>query len=151
MSDASNFQIARHLRRVPSFRGVYSKDELARLGRRHGGLYVINLQNSKDGGGTHWVALMVVTSGPRHSVYADPYGAPPPDVVLKFASTPTRPLYYSTALLQGLTSGLCGAFASYFVNELAKRRPIAEIVGTDFTDSPTANGKTVMRFWRRSA
>ena len=45
------------------------------------GAYIINLQNSNDGNGTHWYCLYIEN---KHAMYFDSYGGPPPKEVVKF-------------------------------------------------------------------
>ena len=49
--------------------GVYMKDELPSKLKK--GFYVINLQSSNVGNGTHWTALYYSS---KHSFYFDPFG-----------------------------------------------------------------------------
>ena len=70
-SSLSNFDIMDiiHSQGVDDFQGVFMKDQLPDKLER--GSYVINLQSSKDGNGTHWVCLYYT---PNFSYYYDSYG-----------------------------------------------------------------------------
>ena len=59
-----------------NLKGVYAKDKLPTICQ---GKFVINLQSSTDGNGTHWVALK--TDG-KKGTYFDSFGQPPPVEVL---------------------------------------------------------------------
>lgn len=56
---------------------VISKDELPE--QHKDGWYILNLQNWKDGSGTHWVACK---KGGEETVYFDSYGVLPPVSVI---------------------------------------------------------------------
>lgn len=139
----TNNQIAKKLRHVPGFRGAMCKDQLKRFRPASPGFYVLNLMNYNDGPGSHWVALAIRPG--QSSVYVDSYGAPPPDCVVNFAATRTRPLWYSRATVQALDSEDCGAFAAYFVCQLAKNRTVDDIINKDFTSDEASNGRLVDR------
>lgn len=149
--DASDADIRERCRSLPGFRGVFSKDELhRRFGKFTPGLYAINIQDAEgpnSGPGTHWCALQVTARGSKSpSCWMDPYGGPPPDTVVHFASLPSWPLHWTDDQVQGLSSGLCGAYTVEFLRGLAGgKRP--EDVAASFTDSPGANGKRVSGGW----
>ena len=52
-----------------SINGIYMKDQLP--SHLNIGFYIINLQSSTQGDGTHWVALYY---SPLRSIYFDSYG-----------------------------------------------------------------------------
>ena len=55
--------------------GVYSKDELKGIDKYEGSYYV-NMQNSDEGDGTHWVFMYIDKDG--KALYFDSFGLPPP-------------------------------------------------------------------------
>ena len=50
----TNFEIEKYYKNEPSFKGVFSKNNLPK--KKKDGTYVINLDEYEDGG-THWIAL----------------------------------------------------------------------------------------------
>ena len=67
----SNFDIMKIIQSqgVEDFNGVYMKDQLPNKLER--GSYIVNLQSSKEGNGTHWVCFYHT---PTFSYYYDSYG-----------------------------------------------------------------------------
>ena len=45
------------------------------------GAYIINLQSSTVGNGTHWTGLFITE---KYAIYYDPYGLPIPTPLIKF-------------------------------------------------------------------
>lgn len=140
----SNVQIAAHCRRagITTFRGVFSKDQLP--AKRLPGFYVINLQSSDEGDrlGTHWTLLQV---GKFNNWYFDSYGAPPPLEVRAFT---VGPLYYSSAIVQSLSSSNCGRFVFDVMLQLYRGRSLESIVRA-FSSNERNNDAVVVRAWKR--
>lgn len=88
--------------------GIFSKDKLPP--RAQPGGYIINLQDSGEGSGTHWVSLSISRKG--YASYFDSFGQPPPKDVLRFLN---RKVEYSTTQLQGLNQGICGWYCVAFL------------------------------------
>lgn len=113
----SNFDIIKIIQSqgVDDFNGVFMKDKLPeRLDR---GSYVINLQSSDDGFGTHWVALYHT---PTFSYYYDSYGfVPPLEVQEKII-----PYMYNDMEIQDLDSTACGFYCIAFILFLHKKTNI---------------------------
>ena len=100
---------------VDDFKGVYMKDQLPDKLER--GSYIINLQSSKDGGGTHWVCLYHT---PTYSYYYDSYGfVPPLEVQEKII-----PYTYNDLEIQDINSTACGFYCIAFVLYLNKKMNI---------------------------
>ena len=55
LSNTDIEQIIKNFNLLDVFGDVYSKDRLPKL--KKGNFYIINMQKSTDGGGTHWVSL----------------------------------------------------------------------------------------------
>jgi len=86
--------------------GIVMKDELpAKLKR---GFYVVNLQSSTDGNGTHWVSFYY---SPKCSYYFDPYGFVPPIEV----EPKIKPYIYNDIDIQSYLSTACGFFCIDFI------------------------------------
>ena len=97
----TNFDIMRIIQSqgVDDFNGVYMKDQLPDKLER--GSYIVNLQSSKDGGGTHWVCLYYT---PNFSYYYDSFGFVPP---LKIQNK-IIPYIYNDMEIQDIDSTACG-------------------------------------------
>lgn len=87
--------------------GVFSKDKLP-ITNKDGG-YIINLQDSDDGPGTHWTAFYVEGSS---KVYFDSFGVIPPLSVQRFLR---NKYVYSTKHIQNIQSEICGYYVLYFI------------------------------------
>jgi len=81
--------------------GVYSKDKLPSL---QVGSYYINMQNSTDGDGTHWVLLKIFDD--KHALYFDSFGIyPPKNITDRIKNVP-----YSNREIQDIHSDVCGYY-----------------------------------------
>lgn len=98
----SSEDIDSYLRNVKSYHGWYCKDKIPK--NLKNGWYVINMQNSTDGDGTHWVCMKY---SPNLISYYDPFGVAPPLEVLKKAN---HELIYNTIQIQDEKSTACGFF-----------------------------------------
>jgi len=97
----STIDLNRILKKVKSYNGCFSKDELPKQLKY--GWYVINMQNSKDGDGTHWVCFKFEP----FITYYDPFGCAPPIEVMQRSYLG---LIYNNKQIQSLDSTLCGWF-----------------------------------------
>lgn len=100
---------------VDDFKGVYMKDQLPDKLER--GSYIINLQSSKEGNGTHWVCLYYT---PNYSYYYDSYGFIAPLEVQK----KIIPYMYNDLEIQDIDSTACGFYCVAFVLYLNKKMNI---------------------------
>lgn len=91
-----------------------SKDELKNYKPKNG-CYIINLQNSYDGGGTHWVSLFI---NHTDATYFDPFGQIYPYEIQKFCKN--KRLLYSHDIIQNLNQQCCGYYCIdflYYMND----------------------------------
>jgi hypothetical protein len=95
--------------------GVYSKDELANIKRKIGSYY-INMQNSDEGQGTHWVLAKIYTDEEPDTedsevdvkcLYFDSFGLGPAKEVSKFLS-PFKPIYCNNRQIPSIRTTECG-------------------------------------------
>ena len=99
----SNVDIENILRpRTTTFGGVYSKDTIPKKLKK-GFWYVINMENEKDGDGTHWVCFKYGDS----IEYYDSFGFPPPNSILRLSK---NDIHYSKKQIQNEDSTACGYF-----------------------------------------
>jgi hypothetical protein len=112
MNELSNFEIIdliKHHKLKYYFGGVYSKDQLPEL--KPTKFYIINLQDSNDGGGTHWTAFYY---SKLQSIFFDSYGFPAPiEVENKIGK-----YIYNDADIQDYDSSSCGYYALAFIKFL---------------------------------
>ena len=86
---------------------VVMKDELKTLSPKNGN-YIVNLESSSQGDGTHW--LCCVVRG-KQCFYLDPFGVLPPTEVIDFCRRiPKSHLAYSTFEIQNINAETCGWF-----------------------------------------
>ena len=113
----SNFDIMKIIQSqgVDDFKGVYMKDQLPDKLER--GSYIINLQSSKEGNGTHWVCLYYT---PNFSYYYDSFGFVAPLEVQK----KIIPYMYNDLEIQDIDSTACGFYCVAFVLYLNKKMNI---------------------------
>ena len=116
----SNFDIIKICKKLKiNLIGTFFKDELPQKVKK--GNYIINLQSSTQGDGTHWLALVL---DDNKCFYFDSFGEPAPieieAFIKKFYQTGQpgkadclgqRPSYaYNNFEIQNLTSDLCGYY-----------------------------------------
>src|SRR5436190_24172392 len=104
-----NYQILKHAKGIPHFKGVFMRNEL-RNPRKNESL-IINLDSNK-GSGTHWVA--VKKRGDK-IINFDPFGIQPPKEVIRYYKPLT--VYYSITKVQKLNSTICGKLCLQFLKK----------------------------------
>jgi len=121
--------------------GIYMKNDLPSKLRK--GYYIINLQSSTEGFGTHWCSFYY---DKKQSYYFDSYGfIAPLEVHNKII-----PYYYNDKDIQDLYSTACGFYSLAFVifmdryanKEQDKKEVYASFVNL-FTDDTKKNEKTL--------
>ena len=90
-------------------KGVFSKDELYTIPHENG-MYVVNMQNSNAGNGTHWVCCVKRTN---LSIYFDSFGFTAPIAVIDFLKPSV--IAYSNNDIQFMASSACGWFCIAFL------------------------------------
>lgn len=79
------------------------------------GYYIINIQSSKEGSGTHWTALIY---NPEKSYFFDAYGFPPPDDIELLL-----PEYeYNMFDIQNINSSSCGFYCIAFLKFMNSKK-----------------------------
>ena len=90
---------------------IAMKDELKHI-KPISGNYIISLESSDMGNGTHWMALKIEDV---HCVYFDSYGYLPPEEVITFCKRIKKScLAYNTPEIQDLSAETSGFFAIGF-------------------------------------
>jgi len=84
--------------------GILFKNDLPKINKKKNMNVIINLQNSMEGGGTHWVCL--IRRDDKY-FFMDSFGVSPPDVIKKYCQ---KNLACNTYICQNLNSQMCGWF-----------------------------------------
>jgi hypothetical protein len=126
LSNIDLMTLAKHMD-IP-LKNVYSKDKLPYP--LPVGCYIINLQSSGDGMGTHWTAILVTSD---MTYYFDAFGEPAP------TNLPT-PYYYDNKQIQNIDTSSCGfyclgflKFMSQFTNKLMGYKMFDKLFSNDTT------------------
>lgn len=92
--------------------GVYSKDKLPK--DRDVGSYYINMENSDDGEGTHWVLAKIYKDddGYEGAIYFDSFGVDMPKEVEDFLNE-YKPIPFNNKQIQSVASTQCGWYCLY--------------------------------------
>jgi len=150
----SNFDLERlaefyHLPLV----AITMKDELP--AKVEDGCYIINLQSSTSGNGTHWLALFIHKN---IAYFFDSYGAPPSVEIMKFVKKRKGcHMYYNNFIIQDLKSQNCGWYAlafllwcySYILCSNDMKHMFNDFVKA-FVDDTTKNDKILKDFFATS-
>ena len=130
---------------------ICMKDEMPTVVKD--GCYVINMQSSTQGNGTHWIALYIYKS---NAFYFDSFGAVPPNEVLAFVKKKKGcHLYYNNWIIQNLNSQDCGWYCIAFLIFLHqnKNRDLKEVFNeftNNFLDDTTKNDEILKSFFASS-
>ena len=121
----SNFQLLeeankKHLPRI----NILCKDELAKVRLRPNINFIINMSDSDEGSGTHWVALYI--SPDLRAYYMDSFGAICPKEIIAYLKPLKRKIAYSQTHIQNLSSDRCGFFSLAFLLYMNKRKKAQE-------------------------
>jgi hypothetical protein len=111
----SDAELNAYYRHCPKYGGCFSKDQLSNK-KPNGKFYIVNMQSSRDGSGTHW--CVVSDLQPECCLYIDPYGIAPPPETLKFMQRSKKMVKFNHSQLQELTSTNCGEFCVYAIDKL---------------------------------
>ena len=114
-------EIARALRDVPNFIGVFPRDRLPRVTR--GTFSFVFNTDPGNKPGKHWVAVYVTS---ERTDYFDSTGKAP--IIQDFLVGLGRPIYYSNYLIQAKESIACGLFACNFIRRRSQGESFCEIL-----------------------
>ena len=84
---------------------ICMKDELPKQPLK--GNYIINLQSSSMGSGTHWTALLIRDN---INIFFDSFGAPPSQEIVTFCAKTGKRTCFNNSIIQDLNSDLCGFY-----------------------------------------
>ena len=126
--------------------GVYMKDQLPNKPKN--GNYIINLQSSIDGNGTHFNTLSIQD---RNCFFYDSYGAPPSVEIREFVKRrPNTRLGFNNWVIQDLKSENCGYFCVsllIYLNPL-KMYESANTYINQFVDNTKQNDELLKRSFK---
>lgn len=111
------------LRQIASFLGIpiptiCNKDQLHHLEGVPMKYFIVNMQNSTEGPGTHWVCFIVDQTA-KTATYHDSFGMPPPIEIREFlARNGVSDVIFSTKQIQPTTRGFCGEFCLRFLKHM---------------------------------
>ena len=123
LEELSNDDIDSYLKKFPLYRGTYSCRHLPKIEK---GVYIVNMDISPNGGGTHWT--LVSNLEPKRIIYFDPFGLPPNTFTDKWMRSSHKPLFYSNLDYQNLDSNACGYFCVDVAQQLLKGRKIDDVI-----------------------
>ena len=115
------------------------------------GFYIVNLQSSTEGNGTHYT-LLVITS--KIVIYSDSFGCCPPLEIEYFIKPLRLPFAYNAWIIQNLKSELCGWYAlalCMFIHA----HPTMQLVDTVnsfidmFHDNTLDNGPILKKYYKK--
>ena len=131
--------------------GIFMKDQMP--DKPKNGCYIINLQSSTQGNGTHWTALFIYK---KMSYYFDSFGAPPPNEIILFTKKKKGHLLYSNWIIQDLTSEACGWYCLGFLLYMFKNRQninLKEVFNqfvNNFQDDTLRNDDILKQFFTKT-
>jgi hypothetical protein len=105
----SNFEIDNYLKKYKRFKGCFSKDKLTKNDLDKNCYYIINIQNSEDGNGSHWTCLYMLHH--NMALYLDPMGYPAPEEIEELIPF----IIWNEKPIQDLESTACGYYCIAFI------------------------------------
>ena len=127
---------------------VTMKDELPN--QLKNGNYIINLQSSSQGNGTHWTALKVIN---KQTIYFDSFGLWPSEEIKEFVKTrDNTKLAFTTKEIQNYKSENCGyfclAFLLFLQNSKKNMYESANDFQNNFSNTTEDNDDILKSFFR---
>jgi len=89
--------------------GVVTKDKLSHLSN---GYYIVNMQSSKDGNGTHWCCCLIDCE--KYNFWFDSFGFPAPEEVTE----KIEPYIFNHKDIQDIDTSSCGYYCIAFIKFL---------------------------------
>ena len=80
--------------------------------------YIVNLESSYQGHGTHWVGFYISRYG-RRAAYFDSFGAVMPLEVIRALQGNGYVVFRSRREIQNINSGYCGQYTLYFIKYMS--------------------------------
>ncbi|MDR3597100.1 hypothetical protein, partial [Clostridium sp.] len=148
MKALSNYDIDAYYKNVKKYGGCYSKDQLLKK-KIANKCYVINMQTSTKGQGSHWIA--VLNCNPSETVYFDSFGqANAPLDIERFISSSKKIIVRNVVDLQHIMSDSCGEFCIYFINHAIQGVSFKNTL-KHFTSNPVINEHILKSYFGKEA
>ena len=132
--------------------GIYMKDQMP--SKPANGCYIINLQSSTQGNGTHWCSIFIWK---KMAYYFDSFGAPPPVEIIQFTKKrKLQHLLYNGWIIQDLKSEACGWYSLGFLLYMYKNRQnihMKEVFNqfvNNFQDDTLSNDSILKDFFEKT-
>ena len=128
---------------------VVMKDELKKLPAKNGN-YIINLQSSTQGNGSHWIALCIED---KDIFYFDSFGIICPSEITTFCKRiPNSTLAYNDLQIQHIDAQTCGWFCIIFLLHLNRSKKdiyksASEFIGR-FSYDAIDNNKILKKYFK---
>lgn len=139
LKELSNVDIDRMLHDDRNYGGCMSKDELPRTLNRK--FYVLNMQDSKDGGGTHWTLLD--NRDTKNVQYFDSMGQVPPAIVKRLMRSSGKKQIINKFELQPMGSVTCGWWCVAAAKALGSGMPMQDFISHFDMNDFHKNDKTL--------
>lgn len=143
----SNSDIDAYYAENEFYGGCLSKDQLKGLDPAARKFYIVNMEDSTRGNGTHWVAISNLKK--RTSLYFDSYGFGAPDEIVRFCKAHSRKCYRNDAQIQCMESQACGWYCIFICDMLYQGFDYAEILNK-FTDDCRTNEEIIRLYFDES-
>lgn len=89
------------------------------------GAYIINLESSDEGNGTHWCALYLARNkNKREAFYSDSFGIVPPNEIMDFMrrwTNNSKNIHINNSTIQDPDVNYCGEYAIHFLGHMQKQ------------------------------
>lgn len=146
MKALTNQDIEHYFKGCKQFGGVFSKDMLPKTMMKKA--YIINLQDSDEGSGSHWLAAWNLNG---ETVYFDSFG----EVVAasnieRFMKTTKKTVIRNPHDLQSMATDSCGEFCVMFCAEALKGKKFNDIINR-FTSNLVINEHILNEYFGREA
>jgi hypothetical protein len=125
MKSLSNYDFDKYFQGNRYYAGTFCKNELPK--HMESKFYIINMDNI---------------------IYVDPFGAFPPNEVLKFMHRSKKIMMYSLRDIQNTKSNLCGWICLYVANELLNGYDITTILKR-FSSNTVNNEKLIRNYFNK--
>jgi hypothetical protein len=147
----NNFELEEIAQHYGFSLSVLMKDELVNHKAKSGN-YIINLESSTSGNGTHWLSIKI---DGKNCFYMDSFGIIPPKEVIDFCKRiPNSRLAYSEIQMQEITTETCGWYAVGLLIHLnnTKKKDIFKSAGeyiNQFSYESKNNNAILKNFFRK--
>ena len=146
LQELTNWDIDAHYRSHPLYGGCCPQDQLPPLA---GLAWVVNLQPSTAGSGSHWVSC--IDARPSRCYYYDSMGMPPPPAVLRRMVDTGKQVVWSRYAEQALDTTTCGFFACFVVDRLLAGQAWTRVIRDELQPARyKANDREVLSAYRRA-